>query len=315
MDQHACFTHILIVCVCLFVCLPSFCSRINPIGSQLEEMDLYAALHGTHLTPHGIVLPKVEHADHLRWLGSVLDWEAKKQSGSLATYTGASQAPPSQPMHMIALIESPESLIQLRDIVHSHPALRGLVFGADDYAASIGATRTDIGAEIDYARNTILVHAKAANLHCIDSVQIDFRNADLLKHECDAAFRLGYTGKQVIHPSQIDIVQSSFAPDHALIQYSFALLKAHEEHAALGTGAFTFKGKMIDMVCAFVEKETGSGKRGDRRGLIIVGVLRILYAYFRSSIGMCVLYSVFANVANVPIVCVCVCVCVFFFYI
>lgn len=149
----------------------------------------------------------------------------------------------------------------------------GLIFGSDDFCASLGVTRSEESHEILYARQKVVLVAKAFNFQAIDMVYIDFksiilefeyfeyivtinklmrfffRSVDLegLKKQCDDGFRMGYTGKQIIHPGQIDIVQESYTPSKSKINWASDLIDSFEKHQQSGQGAFVYQNKMIDM--------------------------------------------------------------------
>lgn len=112
----------------------------------------------------------------------------------------------------------------------------------------MGAVRTETNEEISFARNWVLLHAKAYNLQAIDIVQKKFKPSDLevLRNECEQGAVMGYTGKQVIHPAQVTVVQDTFRPSGVRVAWSYAVIKAAAAHAESGKGAFDFEGTMID---------------------------------------------------------------------
>ena len=89
---------------------------------------------------------------------------------------------------------------------------KAIVFGSDDYVASIGAKRSKNGEELVYARQSIVAHAKAFDCQAIDMVYIDFKDIDGLKLNSQQGADMGFTGKQVIHPYNIETVQSVYSP-------------------------------------------------------------------------------------------------------
>ncbi|XP_058438737.1 citramalyl-CoA lyase, mitochondrial isoform X3 [Marmota monax] len=109
------------------------------------------------------------------------------------------------------------------------------------------ATSSKETQDILYARQKIVVIAKAFGLQAIDLVYIDFRDADGLLRQSREAAAMGFTGKQVIHPNQIAVVQEQFTPSPEKIQWAEELIAAFKAHQQLGKGAFTFQGSMIDM--------------------------------------------------------------------
>lgn len=215
------------------------CVRINPVDSSYASDDIHHILSShTKVLPHTIVLPKVETAMHIHWLHSRITQLTRDRPDRDA---GAN-------IKIIALIESARALVNLQSIAESCPErLTAFIFGADDYAADVGAQRTIKSQEVEFARNYILLHAKAAGLQAIDMVNIHFKDkTELLQRECEYGAQLGYTGKQLIHPAQISIAHQAFAPSQERIEWAQQIVAADEKYAEEGVGAFELDGKMID---------------------------------------------------------------------
>ena len=223
--------------------------RINGIGTGLEEDDLAETLI---YQPDGVVLPKVESFEEVQWLSERIEemelsqgWELKK-------------------IRILAVIESAKGFINLREIA-THPRLDALIFGAEDYAASIGATRTRGGLEILYARSKLVMHAAVNDLQAIDVVFVNFKDSVNLKIDALLGAQMGFTGKQIIHPNQVFPVQEAFSPSNVEIDYAQRLLSAFESAEAEGVGAIDFEGKMIDMPLvksarSVIERAKAAGK-------------------------------------------------------
>ena len=125
--------------------------------------------------------------------------------------------------------------------------LEAIIFGAEDYAASIGATRTKEAMEVLYARSAVITACAAHDLQAIDMVYIDFRDVDGLRLEAKQAAGLGFSGKQIIHPNQVAPVQEAFTPSPEAIEYAQRVIEAFITSQKEGKGAFALDGKMIDM--------------------------------------------------------------------
>ncbi|XP_047482350.1 citramalyl-CoA lyase, mitochondrial-like [Penaeus chinensis] len=110
-----------------------------------------------------------------------------------------------------------------------------------------GATRTNEAKELSFARQYVVTVAKAFKLQAIDLVYIDYKDLAGLKVQSEEGAGMGFTGKQVIHPGQVPVVQAAFSPPPEKIEWAKALIQAFEEHQKEGKGAFTFRGNMIDM--------------------------------------------------------------------
>ncbi|KAM6290763.1 citramalyl-CoA lyase, mitochondrial isoform 2-T3 [Porphyrio hochstetteri] len=183
------------------------CVRINSVSSGLAEEDLEVLLQSKTL-PSSMMLPKVENVEEIRW----------------AVCEEALRTGPRVGFHLDAV-----------------------VFGGEDFRASIGATSSKETQDILYAQQKIIVTAKAFGLQAIDLVYINFRDEDGLRRQSREGASMGFTGKQVIHPNQIAVVQEQFSPSPEKIKWAQELISAFEEHQRLGKGAFTFRGSMIDM--------------------------------------------------------------------
>jgi len=205
--------------------------RINGVASGLEADDLAAVLPAH---PEGVVVPKVESLEQLNRVSG------KIEAAELA------HGWPINSIRMIAIIENAKAILNLKEIA-SHPRLDALIFGAEDFAADIGALRTTEGWEVLYARSAVVTAAAAYGLQAIDIVTIDFRDVEKIRQESLFGARMGYTGKQIIHPNQVAPVQETFTPDDESIAHARRLVEAFEEHQQKGAGAFALDGKMIDM--------------------------------------------------------------------
>lgn len=98
--------------------------------------------------------------------------------------------------------------------------------------------------EVSYARNVVLFNARAHGLDAIDLVQTDFKNEEVLRAECQQGMEMGFTGKQVIHPKQIEIVQKVFAPSDKLLGWAKEAVEQEQKNP--GVGAFVVAGQMVD---------------------------------------------------------------------
>jgi citrate lyase beta subunit len=197
--------------------------RINPIGSGLEQADLDAVLPHR---PDSIMLPKVEHAEHIHWLAEAIDDPA---------------------IRLLAIIETARGVVNVREIAAVSDRLDALIFGAEDLAGDIGATRTKAGWEVFTARSAVVTHAAAFGLQAIDTLVTDFTDEAALIEDARFGAQLGFSGKLAIHPQQVAVIQSIFTPSDEQITRAQRLIQAHDAQQAQGIGAFAFEGKMIDM--------------------------------------------------------------------
>ena len=206
-------------------------ARINAVGSGLEQDDIQSVLP---YRPDGIVIPKLETLDQIEWASGTIE-AAELEHGW-----------PLKSIRLLVGVETARGILDLKEIA-SHPRLDAIIFGGEDFAASIGATRTKEATELLYARQAVLTAAAAFGLQTIDIVTIDFKDIDSLRVESEYGARLGFTGKQIIHPAQVEPVQAAFTPDDTAIAHAQQIVETFEASQARGAGAYALDGKMIDM--------------------------------------------------------------------
>ena len=208
------------------------CIRINSIGSGLEKRDLAAALAAE---PNSIVIPKIETAEQVSWVSErieIYELTSHLNVGSIRLLIG---------------VETAKGILNLKEIAEADKRLEAIIFGAEDYAASIGATRTKEGTEVLYARSAVITACAANDLQAIDMVYIDFRDLEGLRVEAERGAGLGFSGKQIIHPNQVVPVQEAFTPSDEAIEYAKRVVKSFKASEKEGKGAYALDGKMIDM--------------------------------------------------------------------
>ena len=146
---------------------------------------------------------------------------------------------------ILALIETATGVLDARDVAAT-PAVDALCFGAEDLAADLGATRTDEGTEVLYARERVVVAARAAGVEAVDTVYTDLDDHEGLRGETRFAATLGYDGKMVVHPGQVGVVHDALAPDPDEVAWAERVLAARADADREGRGVFEVDGEMID---------------------------------------------------------------------
>jgi citrate lyase subunit beta-like protein len=180
------------------------------------------------------VLPKVELLEQIQWASE------RMEAAELVNGWGLGS------IRLIVDVETAKGIINLKEIA-SHPRLDALIFGAEDYAVNISALRTIEAWEVFTARSLVVMHAKACGLQAIDMVTVDYRDLERVRREAIYGAQMGYTGKQVIHPAQVALVQEAFTPDEVSIRKARQLVEAFKAHQEEGKGAFGQDGRMVDM--------------------------------------------------------------------
>ncbi len=146
---------------------------------------------------------------------------------------------------VLALIETAAGVLSAPDVAEAEPT-DALLFGAEDLAADLGATRTAEGTEVLYARERAVVAASAADVDAIDTVYTDFDDAAGLREEAAFAATLGYDGKMAIHPDQVPIINDAYTPDPERIEWAAAVMEARDAAADDDRAVFEVDGEMID---------------------------------------------------------------------
>ncbi|KAF8942034.1 hypothetical protein BGZ47_006940 [Haplosporangium gracile] len=221
--------------------------RINAVGSGLEFDDLNVVLRSSRL--QAIVIPKVQSAKDVQFVSQMVD--------SVAPFITRKN------VRIIASIESALGIMNLKEIATADPRVDALVFAAEDYCADLGLTRTREGTEMLYGRQAIVTAAHAYGLQAIDLVCMDYKNDDILREECEFGRRMGFLGKQAVHPRQLEIIQRCFLPTDHEIARAADISEGYQEHSKRGVGAFNYNGKVIDLpVVKWAEKILSRAHQG-----------------------------------------------------
>lgn len=205
--------------------------RVNGIYSEYIDEDLEAAVRAR---PDAIRIPKVEYAEEVKRIAAKIT-EIEKTAGIEVGST-----------ELWCNIESYLGVINAQEIATADPRVVALALGAEDFTASMKASRTKAGLEIFYARNAILMACRAAGIEAIDAVFSDINDVEGLRQDVTLTRNLGFDGKTVVHPRQVDVVNSYFTPSKKEINYALRVLEAVEEGKRLHKGAVTLDGSMID---------------------------------------------------------------------
>jgi citrate lyase subunit beta / citryl-CoA lyase len=210
--------------------------RVNALGSPFIEGDLEeAVLEGVK----GIILPKVERADDIHAMNALLRDVEKKRSL------------PEGSIRLFPLIESAAAVQHVYDIVSAKTRperIYTVAFGAADYTLDMGIEMTMEGTELFYARSRIPIACRAAGIAPpIDTpFMIDLRDTEALVADAKRAKELGFQGKLVIHPQQIEPCNRIFSPAPEEIDKAERIVQAFQEAEAAGTAAIQLEGKFID---------------------------------------------------------------------
>jgi len=208
--------------------------RINAIGNERMRADLESVLRPGL---DGLCLPKVETVEEIRYVDSIL--EAREEKVGL----------PKGSVRYIAAIESAAGLINAAAIAAASPRMAALMFGAEDFGKDLGlpTLRVAEASELVYSRSALVIAAASAHIGAIDGVWPDIRDPEGLLKDARQARRLGFTGKSLIHPDQIQVVNDVFRPDEGEVKYARQVVEAFEEAERKGEGAIALGGQLIDL--------------------------------------------------------------------
>ena len=225
--------------------------RINPFYTQRAEQDLQAVLPGR---PNAIVVPKANTAEII------------VETDKLITSAEKSMGLPEGQIAILALIESGLAYVNLAAVCAASARLQALILGAEDLAADTGITRNLGGMELLYARSNLVMHAAAFGLQAIDMVQTNFTNPVLLQVESKQGADLGFSGKQIIHPAQVETVQAAYSPSAEAVERAQRIINMAQIAQADGMGAYSLDGEMVDL--PVVKKAETILERARAAGLI-----------------------------------------------
>jgi citrate lyase subunit beta/citryl-CoA lyase len=204
--------------------------RINPLSGEWGNDDLATAIA---CAPDAIVLPKVETARDLLEVGDMLD-----------------DAPAPDALQLWAMIETPKALINIGAIAElgRDPASRLTCFvaGTNDLVKDTGITPgPDRGLLLPWLMQMVLA-ARAGGLDLLDGVYNDFRDGDSFARECAAAAAMGFDGKTLIHPSQIEAANRAFSPSPEALAEARAIADAFARPENISKGVIALDGRMVE---------------------------------------------------------------------
>ena len=189
-------------------------------------------------------MPKVNSSSDLEFVTDVIRHNLPERHAENPAKTSA------PPINILALVESARAVTDLTSICKASPYLSGLIFAAEDFALDLSLTRTPSLLEFLFARSAIATASRAYNFpSTIDLVCTSYKGAEgqqSLKDECVGGKGLGFNGKQCIHPSQIEVVQKTFAPSENELHWAVRIKIANQKADQQGRGSWTMDRQMID---------------------------------------------------------------------
>ena len=206
--------------------------RINGLDTPYWEEDIHCAVAGGC---DAIRIPKTESALDVQRVETVVE-ECEKKYGIPEGHT-----------LIVAAIESARGVMKALDICEASERLFGIALSGGDYTKDLQTHITGTGLELMGARQNMIIAARAAGVQCFDTVYTNLDDMEGFRHDVETIHLMGFDGKSIINPRQINIVHEIFTPTQKDIIFAEKVVKEIDEKKALGIGVFTVDGKMIDI--------------------------------------------------------------------
>jgi citrate lyase subunit beta/citryl-CoA lyase len=198
--------------------------RVNSLGTEWHDDDVRAAAQAG---PAAIVVPKVSSAEEVRDLVDAIE-----EAGA--------------PDHTLlwAMIETPVAILDALAIAKASERLGCFVIGTNDLVKELYAEHVPGRAPILPSLHTALLAARAAGISIVDGVYNDVKDTDGFLAECEQGRQMGFDGKTLIHPGQVEGANAAFAPSEQAVEDARGLIQAFED--GQGSGVVTYNGRMIE---------------------------------------------------------------------
>lgn len=193
--------------------------RINGLSTEWGRADAEAA---REMDCDAVLLPKVETVAQLDELAALI--------GDLPIW---------------AMMETPRGMLNAPDIA-GHPRLQGMVMGTNDLAKELQTRHRADRAPLMAGLGLCVLAAKAEGLVILDGVYNAYKDDDGLRVECEQGRDMGFDGKTLIHPAQVEVTNTAFAPSHEELDLARRQIAAFEEIEASGQGVAVVDGKIVE---------------------------------------------------------------------
>ncbi|WGX97527.1 CoA ester lyase [Nocardioides sp. L-11A] len=201
--------------------------RVNGIGTEWHVDDIRAAAAAG---PDVVLVPKVNSADEVRQLVAALE---------------AAGAP--ERTTLWAMVETPIGMLNALAIAQASERLTGFVMGTNDLVKELYAEHVPGRAPVITGLGLALLAARAAGIVIIDGVYNDVKDIDGFLAEVEQGRQMGFDGKTLIHPGQVEGANAGFAPDEKAVEDARGLIRAWEDaRRSSDTGVVTYNGKMVE---------------------------------------------------------------------
>jgi citrate lyase subunit beta/citryl-CoA lyase len=217
--------------------------RINGLATKYFYRDVVTLVEEVGNEFDTFLVPKVDRSEDIYVVETLLEQVEK-------------QADIDHPIGISVIVESAEGLENVGEIAAASDRLESLLFGSGDYSASIGIPHPSASGNRGFeypgdlwhsVRSRILNAAKANGLDAIDGPFADFDDAEVYREHCETSAALGFDGKFLIHPGQIEVANEVYGPSEADIEHAREIVDALEEGDIEGKGAVNLDGVMVDI--------------------------------------------------------------------
>lgn len=205
--------------------------RVNGLDTPFGREDFEAIVRAV---PDIIRLPKTEKPEDIL--------EADRLISEVEAKAGIERGT----VKLMAAIESALGVINAYKIATASKRLIAIAIGAEDFVTDLKTTRSLDGIEVLTARSQIVMAARAAGIYALDTVFADINDMEGFINEVKVAKQLGFDGKSVINPRQIEPVHRIYTPTEKEINKSLRIIEAIKEAATRGSGVIAVDGKMVD---------------------------------------------------------------------
>lgn len=206
--------------------------RINGLDTPHWQEDVRVCIAGG---ADAIRIPKVESAQDVKTIEAAVEQaeaEFGREKGSIL---------------LMAAIESAKGVLNVSKICASSERLFGIALSGGDYTKDLQTTISGTGVELMGARQLMIIAARAAKVQCFDTVFTNLDDMEGFRKEVEMIKAMGFDGKSIINPRQVQIVHEIFTPSEKEILFAEKVVKEINEKKEQGIGVFTVDGKMIDI--------------------------------------------------------------------
>ena len=202
--------------------------RVNGLGTAWGRDDIVAA---SSSGADGILLPKIDVAATVREVEAIMEG------------AGAPAA-----MTLWCMMETPRGILHAEEIAGASRRLGGFALGMEDLVKDLHATHTGDRLPVITALGLCMLAARAAGIAILDGVHMNLDDSDGLEDSCRRGREMGFDGKTLIHPKQIDAANRVFAPSPDELDWSRRIIAAHGAAEKEGRGVVVVDGRLVEVL-------------------------------------------------------------------